>query len=129
MTEIVHRMILLLLWKLIQLSLMKKSKWIYIIQLKQLPLGYNPVGPYHFLLSKSDFTLHVCVSCSSQVQLFVTPWPVAHQSPLSIEFFRQVLESVAIPFSGGYSQHKEQTWVSCTVGRFFTIWATREAHH
>ena len=22
---------------------------------------------------------------------------------------------------------KDQTWVSCTVGRFFTIWATREA--
>ena len=70
-------------------SPMKKSKWIYIIQLKQLPLGYNPIGPYHFLLSKSDFTFCMCVSCSSQVQIFVTLWPVAHQSPLSIEFCRQ----------------------------------------
>ena len=31
------------------------------------------------------------------------------------------------PPPGGSSQPRDQTWVSCTVGRFFTIWATREA--
>ena len=29
------------------------------------------------------------LSCSSQVQLFVTPWTVAHQAPLSMGFSRQ----------------------------------------
>ena len=31
----------------------------------------------------------VCVVTLSCVQLFATPWTVAHQAPLSIEFFRQ----------------------------------------
>ena len=45
-----------------------------------------------------------------------------------MEFFKaRILEWVAIPFSRGSSQPKYQTWVSCIAGRFFTIWATREA--
>ena len=39
----------------------------------------------------------------------------------------RILEWVAIPFSRGSSQPRDQTWVSCIAGRFFTIWATREA--
>ena len=35
---------------------------------------------------------------------------------------------IAIPFSGGSSQPRDETWLSCIAGRFFTIWATREAH-
>ena len=34
----------------------------------------------------------------SQVQLFVTPWPVAHQAPLSMEFSRQEYWS-GLPFA------------------------------
>ena len=30
-------------------------------------------------------------------------------------------------FSRGSSWSRDQTWVSCIAGRFFTIWATREA--
>ena len=37
------------------------------------------------------------------------------------------LEWVAIPFSRGSSWPRDRTWVSCTAGRFFTNWATREA--
>ena len=40
----------------------------------------------------------------------------------------RILEWVAIPFSRGFSQPRDQTWVSCFVGRFITVWATREAH-
>ena len=40
----------------------------------------------------------------------------------------RILEWVAIPFSWGSSQLRDWTWVSLNVGRFFTIWATREAH-
>ena len=35
-------------------------------------------------------------------------------------------EWVAIPFSRGSSWPRDQIWVSCIVGRFFTIWATRK---
>ena len=37
-----------------------------------------------------------------------------------------ILEWVAISFSRGSSRPRDQTWVSSTVGRFFTIWAPRE---
>ena len=39
----------------------------------------------------------------------------------------RILEWVAIPFSRGSSQARDQTQVSCIASRFFTIWATREA--
>ena len=35
----------------------------------------------------------------------------------------RILEWVAIPFSSGFSQPGDQIWVSCTAGRFFTVWA------
>ena len=35
------------------------------------------------------------------------------------------LQWVAISFPRGSSQPRDQTWVSCIAGRFFTIWATR----
>ena len=38
-----------------------------------------------------------------------------------------MLEWVAYPFSRASSQPRNQTGVSCTAGRFFTSWATREA--
>ena len=41
----------------------------------------------------------------------------------------RILEQIAVPFSRGSSQPREWTWVSHTAGRFFTIWATREAHY
>ena len=44
----------------------------------------------------------------------------------------RILECVAIPFSRGSSWPWNQTQVSYLAGRFFTIWATREApqnHH
>ena len=39
----------------------------------------------------------------------------------------RILEWIAVPFSRGSSQPRDWTQVSCTAGRFFTIWATREA--
>ena len=38
----------------------------------------------------------------------------------------RILEWVAVPFSRGSSPPRDQTWVSCIAGRFFTISATRE---
>ena len=51
----------------------------------------------------------------------------ACQTPMSIGFSRQEYWSrVAISFSRVFSQPRDRTQVSCTAGRFFTNWATRE---
>ena len=63
----------------------------------------------------------------SHVQLFVTPWTIAYQAPLSMEFRQAYWEWVAVPFSRGSSQPRDWTQVSCIAGEFFTIWATRGA--
>ena len=56
-----------------------------------------------------------------RVQLFLTPWPVGHQAHLSMGFPRQeILAWVAISFSRGSSQPRDQTHVSCIAGTLFT---------
>ena len=40
----------------------------------------------------------------------------------------RILEWVVFPFSRGSSQTRDWTHVSYIAGRFFTSWATREAH-
>ena len=41
-------------------------------------------------------------------------------------FQARILEWFAISFSRGTSRSRYSTWVSCTAGRFFIKWATRE---
>ena len=48
-------------------------------------------------------------------------------SPAHGIFQARILEWVAIPFSKGSSWSKDQTQVSCIIGKFFTLWATKEA--
>ena len=60
--------------------------------------------------------------------LFVTPWTVARQAPLSVRILQAgTLEWVAMPSSRESSQPKDRTQVSHIADRFFAIWATREA--
>ena len=40
----------------------------------------------------------------------------------------RTLKWVAVPFSRGTSQPRDQSQVSCIAGGFFTSWATKEAH-
>ena len=47
-------------------------------------------------------------------------------SPVHGIFQARVLEWVAISFSRASSQPRDQTQVSCIVGRRFTVWSTRE---
>ena len=56
-------------------------------------------------------------------QLSATPWIVAHQAPLSMEFSRQgmILEWVAIPFSRESSLSRDWTQVSNIAGKFFLL--------
>ena len=37
----------------------------------------------------------------------------------------RILEGVIIPFTGGPSQPRDQTRVSCIAGKSFTVWTTR----
>ena len=64
-------------------------------------------------------------------QLCLTLWDPMDYSLLHSSVHRiiqvRIWEWVAIPFSRGSSWPRDRTWVSCTEGRFCTIWATREA--
>ena len=65
----------------------------------------------------------------SHVWLFATPWTLAHQAPLCMGFPRQEYwNGLPFSFSRGSSRPRDQTRISCIVGRFFTSWATWEAH-
>ena len=74
--------------------------------------------------------LKLIISCSAVLshsvmfQLFVTPWTVVQQVPLSIGILQaRIVEWVAMPSSRGSSQPRDWTQVSCIAGGFFTIWA------
>ena len=55
----------------------------------------------------------------------MTLWTVVcHGSSVHGILQARILEWVAIPFSRGSPQPRDQAWVSCIAGRFFTIWAT-----
>ena len=76
-----------------------------------------------YMLSESE------VKSSSHVQIFSTPWAVDCQAPPSMGFSRQEYwSSLHFPFPGDISQPRDQIRVSCTAGRLFTVWATREAY-
>ena len=54
---------------------------------------------------------------------------VAHQARLSMGILQaRIVEWVVMPSSRESSQPGGRTQVSCTAGRFFTSWATRETH-
>ena len=63
----------------------------------------------------------------SRVQLFVTPWTVAYQAPLSVGFSQKELEGVAISFSRESSQLRDQTYVSCIDRQISYDWAVWKA--
>ena len=57
----------------------------------------------------------------SHVQLFVTPWTVAHQAPLSMGFFRQEYSSgLPFPPPGDLPNPGLETVSPSLAGRFFT---------
>ena len=56
-----------------------------------------------------------------------TWWPIARQVPLPLEFSRQGYWSGLPSPSLGIFPTRDWTYISWIAGRFFTIWATREA--
>ena len=70
----------------------------------------------------------MCYSLS-HIQFFVTPWAVACQASLSLDFSRQEYWS-GLPFSspGDLSVPRIESGSPALAGRFFTVWVTREAN-
>jgi len=63
----------------------------------------------------------------SHVRFFATPWNSPGLHTVHEILQAKILEWVAIPFSRGSSQPRDQTQVSHIAGGFFTSWAIREA--
>ena len=76
----------------------------------------------------TKYSMCCAVLDHSWLQLFVTPWTVACQAPLSMEILQgRIPEWVSMPSFRWSSQPRDQTQASGMVGRFFTIWTTWEA--
>ena len=55
----------------------------------------------------------MCCALLSRIQLFATPWAIAHQAPLSMGILQaKILDWVAMPTSSGFFQTRDQTQVS-----------------
>ena len=75
----------------------------------------------------SSFTTFVL----SHVRLFVTPWTVAHQAPLSMGFpCQESWNGLPFPTPGDlpHPEFKSESLVSPAAGRLFTNGTTWEAH-
>ena len=70
----------------------------------------------------------VCAMCSiaQSCPTLATSWTVALQAPLSMGFSRQYWSGLSFHSLEDLTDPRDWTWVSWIVGRFFTIWATRE---
>ena len=76
------------------------------------------------------FEASVCVSvCISYSVVSDSLWPMDCGRPGSSVhgiLWARIPERFAISFSRGSSHPRDQTWASCIVGRFFTVWNTRK---
>ena len=106
-------------WKTQEINL--RSSLPFSLHLRFHKLAYSFMCASHFLKWKSEVTQSCPTLCN----------PMDHSPPGSIHgiFQVRVLEWVAISFSRGSSQPRDQTQVSRIAGRCFTILATRESHH
>ena len=102
-------------------------------------VGYFIVNMLTYELKQLVLVRVMCLKCFHclvctinkiriQMNSLWPPQTVAHQASLSMGILQaRILEWVAIPFSRGSSQLRDQNQVSLIGGRFFTIWSTRKA--
>ena len=82
----------------------------------------------HGILQPEYWSGWVCVLVAQSCPTLCDPMDSNPPCSSVHEIFRaRILEWVAISFSRGSSQPRDRTQVSCTAGKFFTNWATREA--
>ena len=90
-------------------------------------LYYTEVGIQRSSLLPPGFSIYICLCVLSCVWLCDLLDCRPAGSSLYGILQARILEWVAIPFSRGSSWPRDQTQVFHISGRFFTIWATREA--
>ena len=75
---------------------------------------------------RKNLCKHVLVaqSCPTVCNPMACSLPVSSVQGI---FQARILQWVAISFSRESFWPRDQTWVSCIPGRFFIVWATREA--
>ena len=71
--------------------------------------------------------MYVCVCALTGVLLFVTPWTVALQAPLSMVFQARIVERVAISSLGDLPNPGQDPTSPALAGKFFSTSATWEA--
>ena len=100
------------------------SKYMCLYSFARRNNSFLPISIEELSLKDNEYSVSLCISemllnlfSFGYAQLFVIPWTIAHQAPLSMEFQARILEWVAIPFSRGSSQPRHRTWVPCITGR------------
>ena len=80
-------------------------------------------------INKIPLISRAAAAAAKSLQLCPTLWnPMDCSLPGSSVhriFQARILEWIAIHFSRRSSPRRNWTWVSCTIGRFFTIWVSR----
>ena len=95
------------------------------------PMDYSPPGPLSMGISRQEYWNGLpCSPPGDPHNSGIEPgsstlW--ADSLPPEAPGNPRMLEWVTYPFSGGTSQPRNQTGVSCIAGGFFTSWATQEA--
>ena len=85
------------------------------------------VSRLHMSFKRISLIFTLKVKVTQLYPALCNPMDCSHQASLSVGFTRQKYWS-RLPFpSPGFFQRRDWTWVSCIAGRFFTVWATREA--
>jgi len=86
--------------------------------------GWNRnLSQYNLIIMKCCEWVKVAQSCSTLCDPMDCFLPVSSVHGI---LQARLLEWVAISFSRGSSQPRDQTQVSCIAGGFFTVWTTRE---
>ena len=92
------------------------------------PRGLSSLILLFFSAKGMCFYIVTCLAMLSHVWLFVIPRTVIRQAPLSMGLLQAgILEWVAISFSRGHSQPRDQTHISCTDRWILYHWASWEA--
>ena len=113
--EIATQLLCLISWVVSTLYI-----WVHFI------IHVNNISPF-FLFILQKLKLNMNMKLLSHVRLFATPMDCSLPGSSVHGIFQAiVLEWIAISFSRGSSQPRDQTQVSCIIDRYFTVWAIRE---
>ena len=100
-------------------------------------LCFSRVGNLNFEYWNFDAVVTVFVLKCMKIKVFVTQSCLTLYNPIDCSppgssvhgnLQARILVWVAISFSRGSSQPRDQTQVSCIAGRYFMVWVTKEAH-